>query len=66
MDSTVAATKKTVLFGNFKNYAIRDVNSLVVSQSSDRYFEYNMTAFLALQRSDAKVLQPAAFRVLLH
>ncbi len=66
MDSTVAATKKTVLFGNFKNYAIRDVNSLVVSQSSDRYFEYNMTAFLALQRTDSKVLQPAAFRTLLH
>jgi HK97 family phage major capsid protein len=66
MDSTIASTKKSVLFGNFKHYAIRDVNSLVVSQSSERFFEFALTAFLALQRTDAKVLQAAAFRVLAH
>ena len=66
MDSTFAATKKTILFGNFSYYAIRDVANLVVARSVDRYFEFNQTAFLALQRTDAKVLNAAAFRVLLH
>ena len=66
MDSSIASTKKTVLFGNFNYYLIRDVVGLVLSKSADRFFEYNQTAFLALQRTDAKVLQAGAFRVLAH
>ena len=66
MDSTFVATKKTVLFGNFDYYAIRDVANLVVARSADRFFEFNQTAFLALQRTDAKCLNAAAFRVLVH
>jgi len=66
MDSTFVATKKTVLFGNFDYYAIRDVANLVVARSVDRYFEFNMSAFLALQRTDAKCLNASAFRVLVH
>lgn len=66
MDSTFVSTKKTVLFGNFDYYAIRDVANLVVARSVDRYFEFNMSAFLALQRTDAKCLNAAAFRVLVH
>ena len=66
MDSTFSSTKKTVLFGNFDYYAIRDVANLVVARSVDRYFEYNMSAFLALQRTDAKCLNASAFRVLVH
>ena len=66
MDSTFVATKKTVLFGNFDYYAIRDVANLVVARSVDRFFEFNMSAFLALQRTDAKCLNASAFRVLVH
>ena len=66
MDSTFVATKKTVLFGNFDYYAIRDKANLVVARSADRFFVFNQTAFLALQRTDAKVLNAAAFRVLVH
>ena len=66
MDSTFVATKKTVLFGNFDYYAIRDVANLVVARSADRFFEFNQTAFLALQRTDAKCLNASAFRVLVH
>jgi len=66
MDSTTAATKKTVLFGNFKQYLIRDAGTLVVARSNERYFEYNQSAFIALYRTDAKLLQAGAFRTLLH
>ena len=66
MDSTFANTKKSVLFGNFRHYLIRDAGSLSVARSNERYFEYNQSAFIALYRTDAKVLQAGAFKVLLH
>lgn len=66
MDSTTAATKKTVLFGNFRQYLIRDAGTLTVARSNERYFEYNQSAFIALYRTDAKLLQAGAFRTLLH
>ena len=66
MDSTTAATKKTVLFGNFKQYLIRDAGTLTVARSNERYFEYNQSAFIALYRTDAKLIQAGAFRTLLH
>ena len=66
MDSTIVATKKSILFGAFNQYLIRDVSDIVVARSVDRYFELNQTAFVAYQRTDAKALQAGAFRVLLH
>ena len=66
MDSSIASTKKTILFGAFANYAIRDVSGIVVARSGERYFEYDQTVFVAYQRTDAKVLQANAFRVLAH
>ena len=66
MDSTTAATKKTVLFGNFRQYLIRDAGTLTVARSNERYFEFNQSAFIALYRTDAKLLQAGAFRTLLH
>jgi HK97 family phage major capsid protein len=66
MDSTIVASKKSVLFGAFNQYLIRDVSDIVVARSVDRYFELNQTAFVAYQRTDAKALQAGAFRVLLH
>lgn len=66
MDSSIASTKKTVLFGAFRHYAIRDVSGIIVARSADRYFEYDQSVFVAYQRTDAKVLQANAFRVLAH
>lgn len=66
MDSTTASTKKTVLFGNFGFYCIRDAGVLSVARSTERYFEYRQEAFMALYRTDAKVLQAGAFKVLTH
>jgi HK97 family phage major capsid protein len=66
MDSTLVATKKTVLFGNFGFYTIRDAGALAIARSTERYFEYRQEAFMALYRTDAKVLQAGAFKVLVH
>ena len=66
MDSTIASTKKSILFGNFNYYYIRDVAGLSVLRANERYFEQYATGFLAVYRSDAKVLQSGAFRVLTH
>lgn len=66
MDSTIAAGKKSILFGNFNYYYIRDVAGLSVLRANERYFEQYATGFLAVYRSDAKVLQSGAFRILTH
>jgi|GEM_PF-288239 len=61
-----AASAKSVLFGNFAYYLVRDAGPLVVARSNERYFEYNQSAFLAIQRTDAKLLQAGAVKVLAH
>lgn len=66
MASSTVATAKTILFGNFNQYLIRDAGTLSVLRSNERYFEYNQSAFIALYRTDAKVLQANAIKVLLH
>lgn len=64
--ATPAASAKSVLFGNFSYYLVRDAGPLVVARSNERYFEYNQSAFLAIQRTDAKLLQAGAVKVLAH
>lgn len=62
MASTIATTNKTVLFGDFSHMVIRDVNEIEIQRSSERYFEYNQEAFLAVAHMDAKVLSSAAIK----
>lgn len=66
MASSIVAGAKSILFGNYRQYAIRDAGNLIVSRSADRFFEYDQQAFLALYRTDAKVLQAGAIKYLLH
>jgi HK97 family phage major capsid protein len=66
MDSTIASTKKTVLVGAFNQYAIRDVGGVQLFRDASQYFTRDQVAFVAYQRTDAKILQSGAFRVLLH
>lgn len=66
MDSSIASTKKTVLVGAFNQYAIRDVGGVQLFRDASQYFTRDQVAFVAYQRTDAKVLQPGAFRVLAH
>ncbi len=56
MDSTLAAGKYTVAYGQFSKYKIRDVNDIVLRRADERYIENNQTAFIAFLRSDGNLL----------
>lgn len=53
----MAASAKSILFGDFKQYLIRDVNQVHVMRFTDSaYAKKNQTGFLALARSDGKLI----------
>jgi HK97 family phage major capsid protein len=66
MDGTMAATKKTVLFGDFSKFVVRDALDIQVIRMDERFGEYGQVAFTAFQRSDSKVLISAAIKRLTH
>lgn len=47
---------KPVIFGQLSKYHVRDVGSIRVSRSDDRYWEYDQSAFIAYMRSDGVLL----------
>lgn len=66
MDSTIAATKKSILFGDMSKYIVRDALDVQILRLDERYAEYGQVGFTALQRSDGRVLVTAAIKHLLH
>lgn len=56
MDSTVAASNKTILFGDFRRYKVRRVGSITVLRLRERYAEYRQEGFAAFQRADGNLL----------
>ena len=67
MVSTLAATNRSVLFGDFqKGFFIRDALDLQVVRLDERYAELGQVAFVALMRSDSKVVLANAIRRLTH
>ncbi len=56
MDSTVATTKKTVLFGDFSKYKIRDVASVRLRRLVERYADSDQEGFVAFARADGNLL----------
>lgn len=56
MDSTVASTKKTMLFGQLNKYKVRDVASLRLVRMEERFAELDQIAFVAFLRSDGNLL----------
>lgn len=51
-----AASAKTVAFGDFSKYFIRRVAGAQVMRLSERFADYNQTAFLAFQRWDGNLI----------
>lgn len=47
---------KSVLFGDFSKYKIRDVNSVSIRMSEHRFWDEGETAWVAELRSDGKIL----------
>lgn len=53
---TIAAAAKTILFGDFENFWLRNVLGLTLIRMNERYAEYDQVAFLALMRSDSRMM----------
>lgn len=67
MDSTVAATKKTMSFGDFNaGYAVRAVSGGSMNRLTERYAEYLQTAFFGYERFDGVVQDASAYKLLLQ
>lgn len=56
MQSSVATATKTMLFGQFRKYKIRDVREIRVRRLVERYAETDQEAFVAFMRSDGNLL----------
>lgn len=56
MASSIAASAKTVLFGDLSKYMIRDVATIRLRRLVERYADTDQEAFIAFMRSDGDLL----------
>lgn len=56
MASSIAASAKTVLFGDMKTMKIRDVGRVRIKRLVERYADYDQVGYIAFYRGDSKVL----------
>lgn len=56
MTSTFANNARTVLFGDFSKYYIREVRDVTIVSSKDRFIDFHQTAFLGFGRYDGNLL----------
>ncbi len=54
--AAMAASAKSILFGDFSAYYIRDVLDMTVLRLEERFAEYFQVAFLAFQRTDGRLI----------
>lgn len=54
--AAMATSAKSVLFGDFRKYYIRQVSGTQVLRLTERYADYNQTGFLAFQRWDGALV----------
>ena len=68
MDSTFAAGKKTILFGDFSKYIIRDVASTRMRRLVERYAEKDQEGFVMFRRADGALIDAGThpIKVLKH
>lgn len=58
--ASMATGAKTMLFGAFRYYKVRDVRGVRLVRLNERYAIEDQTAFVAFLRSDGKLLNPGA------
>lgn len=54
--ATIAASAKTVLFGQFTKYKIREVRTVILRRFVERYGEYNEEGFVAFLDADGALI----------
>jgi HK97 family phage major capsid protein len=64
--ANIGTTNKSVLFGDFSQYYIRQVKGIVMQRASERYIEERVVAFFAYMRFDAKLANTAAVKHIVH
>jgi len=52
----IATGNKTLAFGDFSTYFIRNIGGIQVLRLVERYADYNQTGFVAFQRSDGNLI----------
>lgn len=60
--AVMAANAKSILFGNFMKYIIRDVREFTLIRLVERYAELGQVGFIAFTRSDGRYLNAAAVK----
>lgn len=58
----MAANVRSILFGDFSKYLIRDVLDIQVMRLTERYADFLQVGFLAYSRHDGLLADPAAIR----
>jgi HK97 family phage major capsid protein len=58
--AVMAASAKSIFFGNFRNYVIRDVMAMRMTRLNERFAENGQVAFIAFQRTDGRLVSAAA------
>lgn len=64
--AAIATGNKTVLFGDFSKYVIRQTGDYIFSKSTERYFEERAVAFALFCRFDGRYVQTAAVKHLIQ
>ena len=61
-----AAGAKTVLFGDFSQFVVRDVRNVQLVRLTERYIDCFQVGYLAFQRADSRLLNPEAIKALVQ
>ena len=64
MASSLTASAKTVLYGDFTNYWIRRARDITLFRLNERYAEYYQVGFMAFMRVDGDLMDTTAVKVL--
>ena len=59
----MAASAKSLLYGDFRNYWIRDVKAMMMLRLTERYADNGQVGFIAFMRSDGRMIDAGAHPV---
>jgi len=60
--ASLAASSKSILFGDFSKYMIRRIGEIRFRKSDDLYFDYDQSAFVALMAIDGDLIASTAIK----
>lgn len=64
--ASIAASNKSVLFGDMKKFLVRNVQGFAVQRLIERYAEFNQVGFVGFFRFDSKMLDSGAIKYLVQ